>query len=100
MAGGRGQALMNTDGFMKADSPRVPAGGRSYFAVQGGTSGPDPDLGWSWTVIPSKIPHGGQFVISAVPGSIPAADLQAVWEFAKTSAPISCAKLVKPGQRP
>jgi hypothetical protein len=33
-------------------------------------------------------------VISAVPGPVPAGDFQAVWEFAHTSAPITCAKHV------
>jgi DNA-directed RNA polymerase specialized sigma24 family protein len=27
-------------------------------------AGVNVDLGWSWTVIPGKIPHGGRFVIS------------------------------------
>jgi hypothetical protein len=79
---------MNTEGFVKASSaPGAVSGIASYFALQGGTSA-NPDLDWSWTVVPSKIPHGGQFVISAIPGSVPASDSQAVWEFAHSSAPL------------
>ena len=107
LAGGRGQRLLDTSGFLKSDSisvarpaPEPPgAGPESYFALLGG-SGPDPDLGWSWTVIPGKMPRGGQFVISAIAGPVPAEYIKAVWEFVKTSAPISCAKLLKPGQEP
>jgi hypothetical protein len=91
-AGGTGQPLMGMTGFMKSNSPFAADLG-SFFAVNGGP-GPDPNLGWSWTVIPSKIPHGGHFVISAMPGPVPADDFQAVWEFAKTSAPITCARHV------
>lgn len=90
--------LMNTETFVKGSSaPGLAGGTTAWFAVQGGS---DPeanlDLGWSWTVIPSKIPHSGHFVISAVPGSIPASDIQALWEFARTSAPVTCARLMKP----
>jgi hypothetical protein len=106
LAGGRGQPLLGTGGFLKSNSISVVGDGApfaadlgSYFAVQGG-SGPDPDLGWSWIVIPSKMPRDGQFVISAIPGPVPAEYIKAVWEFAKTSAPVSCAKLWKPGQHP
>lgn len=94
-AGGKGQPLMNTEGFVKAGpAPGLAAGASSWFALQGGTSA-NPDLDWSWTVIPSKIPHGGQFVISAIPGSVPASDIQAVWEFAHSSAPLTCALHMK-----
>ncbi len=97
LAGGRGQPLLGDEtGFMETNSP---TGDASYFAVQGG-SGPDPDLGWSWTVIPSKMPRDGQFVISAIPGPVSTEYIQAAWEFAKTNAPIACAKSLKPGQRP
>jgi hypothetical protein len=76
------------------------ADGSGRISRRGGMPGKDPDLGWSWTVIPSKMPRDGQFVISAIPGPVPSGDLQAVWEFAKTSAPIACAKFLKPGQEP
>jgi hypothetical protein len=97
LAGGRGQPLLGDEtGFMETNSP---TGDASYFAVQGG-SGPDPDLGWSWTVIPSKMPRDGQFVISALPGAVSTEYIQAAWEFAKTSAPIACKKFLEPGQKP
>jgi len=101
MAGGPGQPLLDTGGFMKNDTP-LEGGVGSYMAVQGqGTGGPNPDLGWSETVFPRKMPPGGQFVISAMSHSVPGADIQAAWEFAKTSAPIACTKqLLKPGQEP
>jgi hypothetical protein len=96
LAGGPGQPLIGDEtGFMDTNSP---TGDASYFAVQGG-SGPDPDLGWSWTVIPSKMPRDGQFVISALPGPVSDQYIQAAWEFAKTSAPIACKKLLEPGQK-
>jgi hypothetical protein len=94
-AGGKGQPLMDTEAFVKESSvPGLVSGVSSYFALQAGTSA-NPDLDWSWTVIPSKIPHGGQFVISAIPGSVPAGDIQAVWEFVHSSAPLTCATHMK-----
>ena len=96
VAGGKGQPLMNTQSFVKSgSSPGIATGITSYLALQGGTSA-NPDLDWSWTVIPSKIPCGGQFVISAIPGSVPASDIQAVWEFVHSSAPLTCAVHMKP----
>ena len=95
-AGGKGQPLMNTEGFVKAGpAPGAASGIGSYFALQGGTSA-NPDLDWSWTVVPSKIPHGGRFVISAIPGSVPSSDIQAEWEFAHSSAPLTCSGHMKP----
>jgi hypothetical protein len=93
IAKGPGQPLIGDEnGFMETNSP---VGVGAYYSVMGG---PDAlsDLGWSWTVFPSKMPRDGQFVISGLAGKVPAADIQAVWEFAKTSAPISCAKYVNP----
>ena len=98
LAGGPGQPLISTVGFLKGTSGFT-AGVASYFSTMGET-GTNPDLGWSWTVVPSKIPRGGQFVISAIPGPVPAEYIQAVWEFAHTSAPIACARHLKPGQAP
>jgi hypothetical protein len=96
-AGGPGQPLIGGEtAFMANGSPLAGVG--AYLATMG-TPGKNPDLGWSWTVIPSKMPRDGQFVISAIPGPVPAEYIQAVWEFAKTSAPIGCAKFVKPTQR-
>jgi hypothetical protein len=95
-AGGPGQPLLGGEsGFMENDSPLAGVG--AYLATMGG-QGKNPDLGWSWTVIPSKMPRDGQFVISAIPGPVSAEYIQAAWEFAKTSAPIGCAKFVQPGQ--
>jgi hypothetical protein len=95
LAGGQGQPLIGDEnGFMETNSP---IGLGAYYSVLGGP-GALSDLGWSWTVFPSKMPRDGQFVISGISGHVPAADIQAVWEFAKTSAPIACAKFVKPGQ--
>jgi len=88
-AGGPGQPLLDTTGFVTANS-MFARDVASFFASMGG-HGPNPVLGWTWTVIPSKIPHDGRFVISALPGPVPADDFQAVWEFAKISAPITCA---------
>jgi hypothetical protein len=97
-AGGPGQPLLgNEAAFMVNNSP-LGAGVGAYFSTLGWPAG-NSGLDWSWTVIPSKMPHGGHFVISAMPGQVPAGDLQAVWEFAKTSAPIGCAKFVKPTQQ-
>jgi hypothetical protein len=90
-AGGPGQPLIGGESsFMGNNSPMAGVG--AYLST-----GSMP-VGWSWTVIPSKMPRDGQFVISAIPGPVPSGDIEAVWEFAKTSAPIGCAKFVKPGQ--
>jgi hypothetical protein len=95
-AAGPGQHhLMSTEGFVKLRTPREPSGITSYFALLGGSPA-EPDLNWSWTVIPGQIPRGGEFVISAIPGSVPAKDIQAVWEFVHSSSSIVCARLVKP----
>jgi hypothetical protein len=96
MAGGPGQPLLSTGDFITTGM--IP-GVSSFFSAVGEPGG-NPALGWSWTVIPRKIPRNGQFVISAVPGPVPADDIEAVWEFAKTSAPIACAKFLRPGQEP
>jgi hypothetical protein len=92
-AGGPGQPAIGGEGsFMKSTGWGGPGVG-AFFAVPGG-QGKNLNLGWSWTIIPSKIPHGGHFVISAIPGPVPAEYYQGVWEFVKTSAPITCAKHV------
>jgi hypothetical protein len=92
-AGGHGQPLLDTSRFVKGGTMYT-ARSASWFAVTG-VPGQNLDLRWSWTIVPSKIPPGGHFVISAMPSPVPAADLQAVWEFARTSAPITCAKHVR-----
>jgi len=94
------QPLLGGEGaFMTTN---LPGGASSYFALQGGGSGQGAKLllDWSWTIIPSKMPSDGQFVISAIPGPVSDEYIQAAWEFAKTSAPITCAKFLKPGQKP
>jgi hypothetical protein len=79
--------------FIEAGSGMdAPGGIGPFFAVNGGQR-KNLALGWSWIITPSKIPHGGHFLISAVPGHIPEVDYQAVWQFARTSAPIACARL-------
>jgi hypothetical protein len=87
-----GQPLISTVGFLTGNNAFT-QDTASFFAANGGP-GVMLDLDWSWTVIPSKIPRGGHFVISAEPGPVPVNDYQAVWEFARTSAPITCAKRV------
>lgn len=92
-AGGPGQPLIGGEAsFM--ESAATPGAG-AFFGANGPLhGGKNLDLSFTWTIIPSKIPHGGHFVISAIPGPVPPADFQAVWEFAHTSAPIICAKHV------
>jgi len=87
--------LMSTAGFVEVKARMAPRGIASYFALLGGSPA-EPDLDWSWTVIPAKIPQDGEFVISAIPGSIPAKDIQAVWEFVHSNSTIVCGKLMKP----
>ncbi len=68
----------------------------SVFLLMGGHGSSKP-LNWSWTITPSKIPQGARFVISAVPGHRVSPDhIQAAWEFVPGSAPVTCAKSVKP----
>jgi len=68
----------------------------SVFLLMGGHGAGTP-LNWSWTITPSKIPQGARFVISAVPGHRVSPDhIQAAWEFVPGSAPVTCAKSVKP----
>jgi hypothetical protein len=92
-AQGPGQPLIGGEASFMTNGSAMDAGAGAFFATYGG-QGTNPDLGWSWTLIPSKIPHSGHFVISAMPGPVPADDFQAVWEFAKISAPITCATRV------
>jgi hypothetical protein len=95
-AGGPGDHhLLSTLGFVKVRARMAPRGITSYFALLGGSPA-EPDLNWSWTVVPSRIPRDGEFVISAIPGSIPDTDIQAVWEFVYSNSTIVCGKLVKP----
>jgi hypothetical protein len=71
--------------------------GSVFLLMGGGGHGPSKPLNWSWTITPAKIPKGAWFVISAVPGNrVSASHIQAAWEFVPASAPVTCAKSVKP----
>ncbi len=94
LARGR-HVLLPTQGIVSYLNGRpTPLG--SVFLLMGG-HGPSKPLNWSWTITPSKIPQGDRFVISAVPGHrVSASHIQAAWEFVPASAPVTCAKSVKP----
>lgn len=94
LAQGR-HALLPTQGIVSYLNGRpTPLG--SVFLLMGGHGASKP-LNWSWTITPSKIAEGAQFVISAVPGHrVSASHIQAAWEFVPASAPVTCAKSVKP----
>jgi len=100
LAQGR-HVLLPTQGIVKVTGPTVYINGRrtqpgSVFLLMGGHGASKP-LNWSWTITPSKIPQGARFVISAVPGNgVSASHIQAAWEFVPGSAPVTCAKSVKP----
>lgn len=68
----------------------------SVFLLMGGHGAGGELLNWSWTITPAKIPPGARFVISAVPGWVSPAHIQAAWEFVPASAPVTCAKSAKP----
>jgi hypothetical protein len=99
LAQGR-HVLLPTQGILKGTGT-VTVNGRpaqlsSVFLLMGGHGASKP-LNWSWTITPAKIPHGARFVISAVPGNrVPPDHIQAAWEFVPGSAPVTCAKSVKP----
>jgi hypothetical protein len=94
LAEGR-HVLLLTQGIVSYLNGRpTPLG--SVFLLMGGHGASKP-LNWSWTITPSKIPQGARFVISAVPGHrVSASHIQAAWEFVPGSAPVTCAKSVKP----
>lgn len=94
LAQGR-RVLLPTQGIVSSLNGRpTPMG--SVFLLMGG-HGPSKPLNWSWTITPAKIPKGARFVISAVPGHrVSASHIQAAWEFVPASAPVTCAKSVKP----
>lgn len=84
-------ATLPTWGFVKVDGLSGPQPGSVFLLMSGGDA--TGTLNWSWTITPSKIPHGTQFVISALPGNaVPPGDIQAEWEFVLASAPVKCAK--------
>lgn len=94
LAQGR-HVLLPTQGIVSYLNGR-PTQMSSVFLLMGGHWASKP-LNWSWTITPSKIPPGARFVISAVPGDRVSPDhIQAAWEFVPASAPVTCAKSVKP----
>lgn len=97
LAQGR-HALVSTQGFVKVKTGIFSRAQQpeSFFALLGGQTH-NLGLDWSWTITPGKIPHGARFVISAIPPErVPPHDIRAVWEFVKASAPVTCARLMKP----
>ncbi len=94
LAQGR-HVLLPTQGIVSFLNGRpTPLG--SVFLLMGGHGASKP-LNWSWTITPAKIAQGARFVISAVPGDrVSPAHIQAAWEFVPASAPVTCAKSVKP----
>jgi hypothetical protein len=100
LAQGR-HVLLPTQGIIKVTGVSVYVNGRrtqpgSVFLLMGAPGASKP-LNWSWTITPSKIPQSARFVISAVPGDRVSPDhIQAAWEFVPSSAPVTCAKSVKP----
>jgi hypothetical protein len=101
LAQGR-HVLLPTQGIVKVTGPTVYVNGRptqpgSVFLLMGGHGAGGKPLNWSWTIAPAKIPQGARFVISAIPGNRVSPDhIQAAWEFVPASAPVTCAKSVKP----
>jgi len=91
LAQGR-HVLLPTRGIVSHLNGR-PTRMESIFAAGGGR--PDTILNWSWTITPLKIPGHAHFVISAVPGQVPATRISAVWEFVPESAHVSCAASVR-----
>jgi hypothetical protein len=84
-------ATLPTWGFVRANGLTGPQPGSVFLLMSGGDA--TGTLDWSWTITPSKIPPGTQFVISALPGNaVPPGDIQAEWEFVLASAPVKCAK--------
>ena len=96
LARGR-RVLLPTQGIV-SDLNGKPTPMGSVFLLMGGAGhGGNQLLNWAWTITPAKIPTGTRFVISAIPGDrVPATHIQAAWEFVPASAPVTCAKSVKP----
>ena len=96
LAQGR-HVLLPTQGIVSDLNGRPTPMGSVFLLMGGAGHGGNQLLNWAWTIIPAKIPTGTRFVISAVPGDrVPATHIQAAWEFVPTSAPVTCAKSVKP----
>jgi hypothetical protein len=95
LARGR-HVLLPTQGIVSYLNGR-PTPLSSVFLLMGGHGAGGKPLNWSWTITPAKIPPGDRFVISAIPGNRVSPDhIQAAWEFVPASAPVTCAKSVKP----
>jgi len=95
LARGR-HVLLPTQGIVSYLNGR-PTPLSSVFLLMGGHGAGGKPLNWSWTITPAKIPKGDRFVISAIPGNRVSPDhIQAAWEFVPASAPVTCAKSVKP----
>jgi hypothetical protein len=101
LAQGR-HVLLSTEGFVRETGTRAYVNGRpsqpsSILEMISTNPANNKGLNWSWTITPSKIPKGAQFVISAVPADrLAPGHIQAVWEFVPSSAHVICAKSVKP----
>jgi hypothetical protein len=93
LAQGR-HVLLPTRGIV-SDMNGRPTQMESVFLLGGNGRGPNQALNWSWTITPSEIPGNAHFVISSVPGHLPASHIQAAWEFVPTSAHVNCAASVK-----
>jgi hypothetical protein len=98
-----GHVLLPTEGFLRATGVWAYVNGRrsspsSILEMISTSPANTKGLNWSWTITPSKMPKGAQFVISAVPADrVAPGHIQAVWEFAPSSAHVICAKSMKPG---
>jgi hypothetical protein len=96
LARGR-HVLLPTQGIVSDLNGRPTPMGSAFLLMGGGRHGRNQLLNWAWTITPAKIPTGTRFVISAVPGDrVSPTHIQAAWEFIPASAPVTCAKSVKP----
>jgi hypothetical protein len=96
LAQGR-RVLLPTQGIVSSLNGRPTPMGSVFLLMGGDGHGGNQPLNWAWTINPSKIPTGTRFVISAIPSyRVSPSHIQAAWEFVPTSAPMTCAKSVKP----
>lgn len=101
LAQGR-HVLLPTERFLKATGVRAYVNGRptspeSILEMIATNPPNSKGLNWSWTITPSKMPKGAQFVISGVPADrVATGHIQAVWEFVPSTAHVVCAKSVNP----
>ena len=60
--------------------------------------GPGRIMNWKWIITPDRMPAGAHLVISAIPSRRTGrGDIQAMWEFVPTSAPLICARSMPEG---